>query len=306
MPDAAPQVSVVVALLDEQHTVGELVQRTRSALEAYGLSFEILLIDDGSRDRTVEIVRALEREDPRVRVYELSRNFGQNAALACGLFSARGEVVVTMDGDLQNPPEEIPRLVDAALPGKLATGRRGMRYERTLRWLGSRAIHWLARWLTGARIEDFGGNFRAYHREVIEAMRQVWAAGKPLLPLALWLGYPAVEVTVRHDARMRGESHYSIVRLLRINLELILGFTTLPLSLLGLAGITLLGIGCVADLWLLTSPRSSLAWLVTWLAVTVIGAVFFSAGVLGQYLAKLYWLAAGKGPAYVVKRGPLR
>jgi undecaprenyl-phosphate 4-deoxy-4-formamido-L-arabinose transferase len=305
MPDVRPDVSLVVALLDEEGTIAELVKRSCAALEQHGTTFEILLIDDGSRDRTVEIVRQLEASDQRVHVYELSRNFGQNAALACGLFAARGDVIVTMDGDLQNPPEEVPTLLRALPgPGWVITGRRGERYEQFLRRLGSRAIHWLARWLTGARIEDFGGNFRAYHRDVIEAMRQVWAAGKPLLPLALWLGYPVREVTVAHQPRQVGASHYSLIRLFRINLDLILSFTTLPLTLLGIAGVLILGLSVV--LFLISALAEPTPWLRVAVALTlgIIGTVLFSAGVLGQYLAKIYWLAAGKGPAFIIRQGP--
>lgn len=306
MSEAKPDVSIVVALLDEERTVEELVRRTGAALERHGVTFEILLVDDGSHDGTVALVRRLEALDPRVKVFELNRNFGQNAALACGLFAAVGDVVVTMDGDLQNPPEEIPRLLDAMQIGFVVTGKRGARYERTLRWLGSRAIHHMACWLTGARIEDFGGNFRAYHRNVIEGMREVWAAGKPLLPLALWLGYPVNEVTVAHAPPVDGHSRYSPLALFRINLDLILSFTTLPLTLLGLAGVLLLASGLlVFAAAALVDPRPWLTILVS-LTLTLIGSVFLSAGVLGQYLAKVYWLAAGKGPAFIVKRGPAR
>lgn len=305
MAETRPDLSLVVALLDEEGTVEELVKRASAAFEQHGTTFEILLIDDGSHDRTVEIIRRLEEADDRVHVYEFSRNFGQNAALACGLFAARGNVVVTMDGDLQNPPEEVPALL-RALPGAgwVVTGRRGERYEPLLRRLGSRAIHWLARWLTGARIEDFGGNFRAYHRDVIEAMRQVWAAGKPLLPLALWLGYPVREVTVAHRPRAVGSTHYSLTKLFRINLDLILSFTTLPLTLLGIAGVLVLGVSVL--LFLTSALAEPTPWLRVAVALTlgIVGAVFFSAGVLGQYLAKIYWLAAGKGPAFIVRQGP--
>jgi undecaprenyl-phosphate 4-deoxy-4-formamido-L-arabinose transferase len=307
MSDAAPDVSVVVALLDQAGTIEELTRRTCDVLSGQGLSFEIVLVDDGSQDRTIEIVRRLEAANEHLRVFEFTRNFGQAAALACGIFAARGEVVIQMDGDLQNPPEEIPKLVDAVHAGAgVATGRRGTRYEGVLRWLGSRVMHWLARLLTGARIEDFGGNFKAYRRDVVEATRRIWAPGKPFFPLTLWLGFPVAEVTVRHDPPWRGESRYTLRSLLRINLDLVTAFTTLPLAVLGIIGIGCLSAGAlwIAVCWLQAEPAP--LSIITALTLVVVGAVFFAAGVLGQYLGRVYRLVASDGPAYVVRAGPLR
>jgi undecaprenyl-phosphate 4-deoxy-4-formamido-L-arabinose transferase len=307
MADVTPAVSVVVAMLNEVGTIEDLTRRVCQALGERGMSFEIVLVDDGSRDRTVETVRRLEAADERVRVFEFTRNFGQAAALACGIFAARGHIVVQMDGDLQNPPEEIPKLLAAIEAGAgVATGRRGTRYEGAWRWLGSRVMHWLARLLTGAQIEDFGGNFKAYRRDVVEETRRIWAPGKPFFPLTLWLGFPVAEVTVRHDPPWQGESRYTLRSLLRINLDLVTAFTTLPLAVLGISGSACLTAGALwmAICWLQSDP-APLA-IATALALVVIGAVFFAAGVLGQYLGRVYRLVASDGPAYVVRAGPLR
>lgn len=303
--DRAPDVSIVVAMLNQQGTVEALVRRTCATLEARGNSFEIILVDDGSHDQTVAITRRLEEADARLHVFELTRNFGQAAALACGIFAARGAVVIQMDGDLQNPPEEIPKLLDAIDAGAgVATGRRAQRYESFARWLGSRVIHRLARLLTGAQIEDFGGNFKAYRRDVVEAMRGLWAPGKPLFPLAVWCGFTVSEVTVRHDPPWQGESRYRLRSLLRINADLITAFTTVPLAILGLAGAACLSLGAlaVAIVWLQHRP----SWLAaaTAFALSIIGAVFFAAGVLGQYLGRVYKQVVGGEPAFVVRHGP--
>lgn len=298
-------VSVVVPLLDEERTVRDVVARTAATLAARRLDFEIVLVDDGSRDGTPGILRELEAADPRVRVFELTRNFGQAAALACGVFEARGDVVVTMDGDLQNPPEEIPKLLDALARGvDIATARRGQRYEGALRWLGSRGIHWLARRLTGATIEDFGGQFKAYRRNAIDATRRAWAPGKPFFPLALWLGFPVEEITVRHEPRRTGASRYTLRSLLRINVDLITALSTVPLAAVGIVGAALGGIGVLGlGLCLWIRPAD---WLPGAASLTLIGvgAVLFASGVLGQYLGRVYRQVAGGGPAYVVRRGP--
>lgn len=301
-----PCVSIVVPFLNEQASVAEMVRRTCAVLEARRASFELILVDDGSRDATAAKLREIEAEDPRVRVFEFTRNFGQVAALACGLFEARGRVVVTIDGDLQNPPEEIPKLLDAIEKGaRVATARRAQRFERTWRYLGSRIVHGLARLLTGAPIRDFGGQFKAYRSEVVDALRGVWAPGKPIFPLALWLGYSVAEVDVAHAARADGGSRYTLAALVRINLDLITSFTTVPLVLLGaigLAGVVLGALGLA--LCALLQPSGWLAP-ATALAVFVLGGLWCAAGVLGVYVARVYKQVSGT-TAFALRRGPAR
>lgn len=304
--DGPLDVSVVVPLLDEERNVAEMLRRTIAVLEARRVRFELIAIDDGSRDATASLLRDFEAEDPRLRVFEFTRNFGQNAALACGIFAARGRVVVTIDGDLQNPPEEIPKLLDAVEKGAfVATARRTQRYERTFRYLGSRVVHGLARALTGAAIRDFGGQFKAYRREVVEGLRTVWAPGKPIFPLALWLGFPVAEVDVAHAPRRSGASRYTLGALLRINLDLITSFTTVPLVLLGAlgaAGVALGALGLALCAWL--EPAGWLAPAAA-LALFVIGGVWCATGVLGLYLARVYKQVAGT-TAFALRRGPAR
>ncbi len=303
--EPAPQISVVVPLLNEATTLDELVVRLRATLEAAQLNFELVLVDDGSTDGTRARLREHEAEDPRLRVYEFSRNFGQAAALACGIFAARGEVVVTLDGDLQNPPEEIPKLLDALDKGAdVVSARRRQRYEGFSRWLGSRVVHRLARTLTGVALDDIGGQFKAYRRAVVEAVRRSWAPGKPVFPLALWLGFPVAEVTVEHDPRRVGQSRYTIRSLLRINVDLITSFSTLPLALIGLAGAVCFVaglLGLLACLWL-----TPVAWLPGAASLTGIGvgALLLASGVLGQYLGRVYHNVAGQAQGWVVLRGP--
>jgi undecaprenyl-phosphate 4-deoxy-4-formamido-L-arabinose transferase len=300
-------VSAVVPLLNEAATLEELVARLRATLAPRAARFEIVLVDDGSSDDTREILRRLESEDPTIRVFELTRNFGQAAAVVCGLIESRGDVVVTLDGDLQNPPEEIPKLLDALDKGAdIATAKRTQRYESLGRWLGSRVIHWMAKRLTNAEIEDFGGQFKAYRRSALEATLRAWAPGKPFFPLALWLGFPVTEVAVQHDPRRVGSSRYSLRSLVHINLDLITAFTTLPLSLLGLAGAVLSSAGVLGTVLCLSRP--GLSWFPAAAALTLlaVGALFLATGVLGQYLGRIYRQVAGGDPAFVVRRGPKR
>src|SRR5262245_57748829 len=204
-----PGISIVVPLFNEEATVDELLERVRAVLRARGESFEIVLVDDGSTDRTGERIAVAAAADRTIRVFTMTRNFGQAAALCCRIFAARGEIVLTMDGDLQNPPEEIPRLLDALDPEiDVVTACRAVRHETTWRWLGSRAVHWVARLLVGIDIDDFGGQFKAYRREVVDATRGAWAPGKPFFALAAWLGFRVRAVVGRHEPGPSGHPRY--------------------------------------------------------------------------------------------------
>ncbi len=297
-----PAVSVVVPLFNEERTIAELVERIARTLAAGGESFEILLVDDGSSDGSRATLAAVAARHPAVRVFTLTRNFGQAAALCCGIFESRGRVVVTMDGDLQNPPEEIPRLLAALAPGvDVVTARRAVRHEKTWRWLGSRFVHWLARALVRTDIEDFGGQFKAYRRAVVDATRTAWAPGKPFFALAAWLGFRVVEIPVRHDPRRVGGSRYDFASLVRLNMDLVTSFTTVPLALLAIlaAGSGTLGVAGV--LWCLTVGTTSTFVAALSLLLLGLGGVFFAAAALGVYLARLYRTVGGAPMGYVLR-----
>jgi undecaprenyl-phosphate 4-deoxy-4-formamido-L-arabinose transferase len=302
--DAAPDVSVVVPLFDEEATVAELVERVARTLDAAPATFEILLVDDGSRDRTPAILRELANRRPWVRVLTMSRNFGQSAALCCGIFESRGRVVVTMDGDLQNPPEEVPKLLRALAPDvDLVTARREARHERLWRLVGSRVVHRVARILIGADLQDFGGQFKAYRREVVDATRTAWAPGKPFFALAVWLGFRVAEVDVRHDPRRAGASRYRLGSLVRLNVDLITSFTTVPLVVLAVLSVACGVAGGIGIGWAVATGASGLLPALALLLLGLAG-VFFAAAALGVYLARVYRTVAGAPMGYVLRQPP--
>ena len=197
-----PAVSVVVTLFDEAQTVGELAGRVAATLDGAGRSWELILVDDGSSDGTWAEVERLHAADARVRGVRFRRNAGQHPAMHAGLSRARGDIVVTMDGDLQNPPEDIPRLVAAVEAGAdVASGRRAARHDSWGRTLPSRLINGMLRRFTGVDIADFGCAFNAYRRNVVDPMLP--AIGKQKFTKALILsgGASVVEVDVGHAAR---------------------------------------------------------------------------------------------------------
>ena len=237
---ADPDLSVVVTLLNEQGSVEELYRRTVTALD--GRPFELILVDDGSTDGTWAAVEQLHAADSRVRGVRFKRNFGQHPAMHAGLARARGGIVVTMDGDLQNEPEDIPKLVAAVEAGAdVASGRRAARNDSWGRTLPSRLINGMLRRFTGVSISDFGCAFNAYRRSAVEPVLPAIGKQKFTKALVLSAGASVTEVDVGHTARS-GASRYSPLRLTRLALHVLAGFWPQPIQWFGVA----VGVVCTA------------------------------------------------------------
>src|SRR5579862_8930592 len=213
---ADPELSVVVTVLNEAASVDELYRRAVAALA--GHTFELVFVDDGSTDGTFAALARLHAGDPRVRAVRLKRNFGQHPAMHAGLARARGSAIVTMDGDLQNAPEEIPKLLAALERADVASGRRVGRRDPLRRTLPSRLINTLLRRFTGVPISDFGCAFNAYRRDAIEPLFGSIGKQKFTKALVLRSGASVEEVDVSHTASDRGSS-YSPLRLVRLALH---------------------------------------------------------------------------------------
>src|SRR5216117_2419812 len=236
----APDVSIVVTVFNEAGSVEELYRRTLAALEPGPRTFELIFVDDGSTDGTFAALERLHDADPRVRAVRFKRNFGQHPAMHAGLSRARGDVVVTMDGDLQNEPEDIPRLVEAVEAGNdVASGRRRSRKDSWGRTLPSRLINGMLRRFTGVAISDFGCAFNAYSRRAVEPMLGSIGRQKFTKALVLSGGASVVEVDVAHAPR-RDPSRYSPLRLTRLALHVLAGFWPQPIQWIGIA----LGVSC--------------------------------------------------------------
>ncbi len=232
-PGSYPDLSVVVTLFNEAASLDELYRRTVAALEPLDRPYELIFVDDGSTDGTFAMLERLHASDARVRAVRFKRNFGQHPAMHAGLARARGDIVVTMDGDLQNAPEDIPRLVAAVESGyDVASGRRSSRRDSWGRTLPSRLINGMLRRFTGVRISDFGCAFNAYRRDVVTPM--MGAIGKQKFTKALVLsgGASVIEVDVSHAAR-EGASRYSPLRLTRLALHVLAGFWPQPIQVIG-------------------------------------------------------------------------
>ena len=236
---ADPDVSVVVTVLNEAASVDELYRRTTAALT--GESYELVFVDDGSTDGTFAALTRLHAQDPRVRAVRLKRNFGQHPAMHAGLSRARGGAIVTMDGDLQNGPEDIPRLLAALARVDVASGRRVGRSDPVGRKVPSRVINGLLRRFTGVRISDFGCAFNAYRRDAIVPLLGSIGKQKFTKALVLRSGATVEEVDVAH-APAAGGSRYSPLRLVRLALHVVAGFWPQPVQWIGVS----LGLVCTA------------------------------------------------------------
>jgi undecaprenyl-phosphate 4-deoxy-4-formamido-L-arabinose transferase len=304
--EAAPDVSVVVPILNEERSLPELYRRATDALAGFGRRYELIFVDDGSSDGTFAALERLHAEDPRVRAVRFKRNFGQHPAMHAGLARARGDILVTMDGDLQNAPEDIPRLVEAVEAGAdVASGRRAARHDSWGRTLPSRLINGMLRRFTGVDISDFGCAFNAYRRSAVEPM--LGAIGRQKFTKALILsgGASVVEVDVAHAAR-HGNSRYSPLRLTRLALHVLAGFWPQPIQWIGVAlGIvcTLLALalgGYGIGYWIDNSnfPGPLFGGVAV---LFVLGIQGFILALVGEYLGRIQREVEGR-PLYTIER----
>jgi glycosyltransferase involved in cell wall biosynthesis len=304
--ERAPSISIVLPLYNEAPHVAELYRRTVETLDAAGLDFELICVDDGSLDGTFAELEKLHAADGRVRAVRLKRNFGQHAAMHAGLVRARGDVLVTMDGDLQNAPEDIPRLVAAVEAGvDVASGRRAARRDSWGRTLPSRVINGMLRRFTHADISDFGCAFNAYRRSAVEPM--LGAIGKQKFTKALVLsgGASVVEVDVAHSPRA-GRSRYSPLRLTRLALHVLAGFWPQPIQWIGIA----LGVLCTTSAlvlgiygigyWIQNSdfPGPLLGGVGV---IFVLGMQGFILALIGEYLGRIQREVEGR-PLYTIDK----
>jgi len=302
----APDVSIVVTIYNEAACVEELYRRAVASLEPGPRTFELIFVDDGSTDGTFAMLERLHRGDPRVRVVRFKRNFGQHPAMHAGLSRARGDIVVTMDGDLQNAPEDIPRLVEAVEAGNdVASGRRRARKDPLGRAFPSRVINGMLRRFTGVAISDFGCAFNAYRRTAVEPM--LGSIGKQKFTKALVLsgGASVIEVDVDHAPRT-GPSRYSPLRLTRMGLHVLAGFWPQPIQWIGVA----LGVVC-SLLALALGAYGVVYWidksnfpgpLFGGVAVLfVLGIQGFILALIGEYLGRIQRDVEGR-PLYTIDR----
>lgn len=300
-----PQVSVVAPVYGCNGCLEELVERVSRALTRSGKTFEIVFIDDASPDGAWSRIVELSRLNPRVKGFRLSRNFGQHAAISAGMQHALGSVVVVMDCDLQDVPEEIPGLI-AALDAKIeiALAQRIQRNDTLAKRLGSQAFYGLLGWLTDTEYDHTTANFGAYSRKVVNALNKMPESDRFLPLLARWTGFQVVKIPVTHGKRTEGRSGYSFKQLLRMALNVALSFSDKPLRLVVKAGLLFAGIAigiAFFSIYRYSVGDVNVAGFTSIIAsIWLVGsAVMFCTGIVGLYLGRLYSQAKGR-PHYLI------
>ncbi|MCB1775988.1 MAG: glycosyltransferase [Candidatus Competibacteraceae bacterium] len=290
-----PQLSVIIPVYNEQETLPALFARLYPALDALDLAYEVLFINDGSRDRSAALLKDQFQARPDVtRVILFNANCGQHMAIMAGFEYCRGARVVTLDADLQNPPEEISKLLAAMDQGHdYVGGIRRTREDRLWRHVASRLMNRLRERITKIRMTDQGCMLRAYSRSIVEAIVSTREVSTYIPALAYTFAAHPTEVTVAHAERVAGESKYSMYKLIRLNFDLVTGFSVVPLQMFSLAGIalSLASAGFVVFLAirrLTIGPEAEGLFTLFGINFLLIGILLFGIGLLGEYVGRIY------------------
>jgi len=306
---ANPVLSVVIPVYNEEAVLPALFARLYPALDALGVSYEIVFVNDGSRDRSAALLREQFQKRPDVtRVVLFNGNFGQHMAIMAGFEYVRGSRVVTLDADLQNPPEEIAKLLARMDEGHDYVGSIRMhRQDAAWRRWASRATNQLRERITHIRMTDQGCMLRAYDRPIVDAIRASREVSTFIPALAYSFAHNPTEVEVQHDERQAGESKYSLYKLIRLNFDLVTGFSVLPLQLFSLFGI-FVSIVSVAVYVIVIAKRilageADSLWVI-WdrdiLEFFLAGVTLFGLGLIGEYVGRIYQQVRER-PRYLVQ-----
>src|SRR6202521_1366586 len=308
------ELSVVIPVRNEAASLEELLRELTQTLGAWGRSYEIIVVDDGSTDESFAILSRLQAIDSRVRVIRFRRNFGQTAAFSAGFAHARGSVIVTSDGDLQNDPRDIPRLVGTLERGyDIVCGWRKARKDAFFsRLVPSMAANGLISWATGVHLHDYGCSLKAFRAEVVKPLKLYGEMHRFLPAIASEQGVSIAEVVVNHRERRHGRSKYGIGRTVRVILDLLtvkflLSYSTRPLQIFGLIGLAMGLLGTAIAGWLAYERLMEIASLNQHLPLLLLGILLIFAGgqlvtlgLLAELQARTYHESQNK-PTYVIR-----
>ena len=300
-------ISVLVPILNEEESLRELNERLHKSLDPLGRTYEIIYINDGSTDGTQQMLEEFHAQDNHVRVVEFNRNYGQHMALFAGMERSRGDVVITIDADLQNPPEEIPKLVAKIDEGFEVVGTyRKDRKDSIFRTLPSYIVNLITAKLVGLRLRDYGCMLRAYSRDIVDSMNMCGESASFIPALAATFARKVIEIEVRHEARKKGMTKYSLFRLLHLNFDLMTGFSLLPIQFIGMLGVVIALIGVAFALFLIlrrlvVGPEVEGVFTLFAINFVFMGVMIFALGVIGEYIGRIYQQVRGR-PRFIVKK----
>lgn len=310
--------SIVIPLYNEEENVRELHGSLKPVMDSLGDEYEILFIDDGSADNTLPLLQEIQAADNNVIVLSLRRNFGQTAAFAAGFDYSRGDIIVTMDGDLQNDPRDIPKLLELMKDNDLVSGWRKKRKDPFLsRRLPSIIANALISKVTGVNLHDYGCSLKAYRRDVIKNLKLYGEMHRFIPAVASWYGVRIAEVETTHHPRLRGKSKYGISRTMKVVLDLITvkflqSFSTKPLQFFGPIGLLSGALGLLISFYLSIgkifsgSDIGGRPLLLLGALLIIVGIQFIGMGLLGEMMVRVYH-ETQKKPIYVIKKviGPV-
>ena len=300
--------SVIVPVYNEEESLPYLCPRLLKTLDGMHRPYEIIFVNDGSRDASLKMLLDFHKANPgKVRVVDFNGNFGQHMAIMAAFGETDGEYVITLDADLQNPPEEIPKLVAKMVEGFDVVGTvRSKRKDSLFRKAASRIVNRTTGLLTGMRLNDYGCMLRGYHRDVVDVMTASDEVSTFIPALAQLYARRSVEIDVAHEERAEGESKYSLLRLVRLNFDLMTGFSLVPLQLFGPLGFVtaLLGVGFGAFLLvrrIVIGSEVEGVFTLFALAFMVMGVIMAGVGMVGEYVGRIYQQVRGR-PRFLVRR----
>jgi undecaprenyl-phosphate 4-deoxy-4-formamido-L-arabinose transferase len=302
-------ISLVIPVFNEEANLPRLIERLRTGMQRMGKNYEIIFVDDGSRDDTLSILKSF-LTYPEVRVVELTRNYGQHAAIFSGFSVVQGDIVITLDADLQNPPEEIPNLVRVMEEGDydVVGTIRKERKDSFFRTIPSRIINGVTRKMTKVNMSDWGCMLRAYRRNVVDRMVNCHEHSTFIPALATYFSKKVTEIEVGHEERYGGESHYSLRELINLQFDLVSSFSDFPLKFIMYAGIgmAILGISfgiLLGIARLIYGAHWAAQGIFTLFAIlfAFVGFQFFALGVMGEYIGRIY-REVRKRPEYMIER----
>ncbi len=300
-------ISVLVPVLNEEESLDELNRRLEATLASMGKTYEIVYINDGSTDGTQAMMEGFRAKNPCIKVIEFNRNYGQHMALFAGFERALGRIMITIDADLQNPPEEIPRLVEKVEEGYdvVATRRRGRQdsiFRRGPSWLMNKYMAYFV----GVKLSDYGCMLRAYHRNVVDSINLCQESSSYVPALANSYAKRIIEIDVGHEERKRGVSKYGLFKLLRLNFDFMTGFSLLPIQYISLIGLFIAVIGLVFALYLfirrfIVGPESEGLFTLFAILFFFIGVQVLALGVIGEYIGRIFQ-EVRRRPRFIVKK----
>lgn len=304
---SAPQVSVIIPVYNEEEGLPALFARLYPALDRLARGYEVIFINDGSRDRSAALLREQFQQRPDVtRVILLNGNFGQHMAIMAGFEHSRGQRVVTLDADLQNPPEDIGKLIAKMDEGYDYIGSiRRLRQDSWWRRKASRAMNWLRERITRVKMTDQGCMMRAYDRAIIDAINRSREVNTFIPALGYTFARNPVEIEVGHEERAAGESKYSLYKLIRLNFDLMTAFSSMPLQMFSLFGMAISVLSALFFVFLMirrliVGPEAQGLFTIFAILFFLIGIALFGIGLLGEYVGRIYEQVRRR-PRYLVQ-----